>query len=376
MSESFERFNLETMSGVFPGVRTRVYQRVRLAPLDAPWTTEANHRPPTRWARILWYEEPPSCVVELEAQHGIEKEEKHHGRPTPLLRIPNPDLARFSTYLQEALAATGWRLVTCGSCVHWRPLHARTEDGLAVGHCIWQRDAEQTLPTSALPSSVPLSSDVAIQLSAQSLLALECIHWRPATDPQVDPAATSLRREMPLDAPLPQETVAPMRKHAEQESDERWTWLGRLRRWLRRQSKSAVQPSDRPWEERVVERSGVGAGTEPCCACHGKIANLGALTVATPEGDKQTFSVWRCRTCYTYYLNDWIDRWERTESLETEERLYRLAPAEALEILAVIDHVVDAEHPARRHERSAQRNWMVALIADRSPLTHQIRQGR
>jgi hypothetical protein len=130
------------------------------------------------------------------------------------------------------------------------------------------------------------------------------------------------------------------------------------------------------WEAGVVERSGVGAGTESCFACQGRIANLGALAVATPEGDRQTFSIWRCRNCYTYYLNDWIDRWERTDSLETEETYYRLAPAEAFEALAVIDGVVHAEHPARRHERDAQRRWMLAYLDRRTPLSHQIKQGR
>lgn len=76
------------------------------------------------------------------------------------------------------------------------------------------------------------------------------------------------------------------------------------------------------WEDRIVERSGVGVGTTPCFACQGRIANLGALAVATPEGDKQTFSIWRCRTCYTCYLNDLIDRaGRRTDSLETESVL-------------------------------------------------------
>jgi uncharacterized protein with PIN domain len=169
--------------------------------------------------------------------------------------------------------------------------------------------------------------------------------------------------------------VAPIRKRAEQESDERWTLIGQLRRWLRKRdfTPAALAPT---WEERVIERSGVGAGTEPCFACQGRIANLGALAVATPEGDKQTFSVWRCRSCYTYYLNDWIDRWERTDSLETEERYYRLSPAEALEVLAVIDNVVHAEHPARRHERNAQRAWILEFIQGRTLLSHQIRQGR
>ena len=173
--------------------------------------------------------------------------------------------------------------------------------------------------------------------------------------------------------------MAPIVKRAERESDERWSWWGRLRRRLT----GHAAPSDKTqavpqlrWEERIVERSGVGAGTEPCFACQGRIANLGALAVASQEGDKQTYSVWRCRQCFTYYLNDWIDRWERTDSLETEETYYRLAPQEALEILAVIDGVVDAEHPARRHERGAQRIWMQQFIGARPVLSHQIKQGR
>ncbi|MCS6825333.1 MAG: hypothetical protein NZ553_01835 [Caldilinea sp.] len=355
MSEPFERFNLDTMSGVFPGVRTRVYQRVRLAPLDVPLSVDAQRQLPVRWARILHYENPSSCVVELEARRNTEAGDSHRDRPIPLLRIANPEPEHFALPFQEALAATGWRLVTCGACAHWRPLHAHTEDGIPVGRCVWQSPIQQN----------SFSSSFVIQLTAQSMLALDCIHWQPETTLEAKAAE-----------PLQSETIAPIRKRAEQESDERWTWLGRLRRRLRRAPKLTGQSTERPWEERILERSGVGAGTEPCFACQGKIANLGALTAATPEGDKQTFSVWRCRTCYTYYLNDWIDRWERTESLETEERFYRLAPAEALEALTVIDNVAGAEHPALRHERGAQRNWMLTLIAGRPPLSHQIRQGR
>lgn len=125
-----------------------------------------------------------------------------------------------------------------------------------------------------------------------------------------------------------------------------------------------------------MERSGVGAGTEPCFACQGRIANLGALAVASPEGDKQTLSIWRCRSCYTYYLNDWIDRWETTDSLETEETYYRLAPQEALAVLALIDNVEHAEHPARRFERAQQRAWVLNLVGNRAQLSHQVKQGR
>ncbi len=98
--------------------------------------------------------------------------------------------------------------------------------------------------------------------------------------------------------------------------------------------------------------------------------------MATPEGDRQTYSVWRCRACYTCYLNDWIDRWERSDSLETEESYYRVAPQEALELLKLIDGVVDAEHPARRQERTAERMRMIEFIGDRRPLSHEIKQGR
>ena len=129
-------------------------------------------------------------------------------------------------------------------------------------------------------------------------------------------------------------------------------------------------------QERLVERSGVGAGTEPCFACQGRIANLGALTVDTDEGDKHTYSVWRCRACHTTYLNSWIDRWERLDSLETEETYYRLAPAEAVEVLAVIDGVVGGEHPAGRHTRAAERAWFEAFVRERRPLSHQRKQGR
>ncbi len=306
MSETFQLFNLATMSGVFPGTRTMVYQRVRLAPL-----VQAAGAPATRWARILWYTAPPACIVELEAHTAT------GSAAAVLVRIEAPEPATL---------------------------------GAPTGLCTWRRDAELPPPS----------------LTAQSLLALACDHWQGA-----EVAAQSVATD---DAIAPS-AVAPIRKRAEQESDERWTLAGQLRRWLRKPVPTASAPAP-TWEERVIERSGVGAGTEPCFACQGRIANLGALAVATPEGDKQTFSVWRCRSCYTYYLNDWIDRWERTDSLETEERYYRLSPAEALELLAVIDDVVHAEHPARRHERNAQRAWMLEFIQGRALLSHQIRQGR
>jgi len=252
----------------------------------------------------------------------------------------------------EGLAAGGWVLHSCGTCAFWQPQPTTTGDGLPAGACAWRGGAGPAVPP---------------QLAVQSLLAPACRAWQPGE------AAPALVRDEGTQGPPP----APIRRRAEQETNERWTLWGQLRRALRPAPVTGTTASGQPnWEEIVVERSGVGAGTEQCFACQGRIANLGALTVATPEGDRQTFSVWRCRNCYTCYLNDWIDRWERTESLETEETFYRLAPAEALEVLAVVDGIVHAEHPARRHERDAQRRWVLAYLTGRTPLSHQIKQGR
>ena len=334
MNTSFQLFNLDTMSGVFPGTRTMVFQRVRLRALAAPAA-------PPVWARLLWYDEPAACVVELSGA---------------LLRIPDPQRADFGAQLQAGLAAAGFTLLACGSCTHWQPLAAATTDGLASGCCTYSRSTAADMHTPAA-------------LSAQSHLALACPHWQPAPAFPPRPPAAAAEDQAPLPA---------IAKRAERENDERWSWWGRLRRsWRGRLGQHSAAPlPPLAWEDKIVERSGVGAGTEPCFACQGRIANLGALAVASPEGDKQTYSVWRCRLCYTYYLNDWIDRWERTDSLETEDTYYRLAPQEALEILAVIEGVAGAEHPARRHERDAQRTWMQQFLGDRPPLSHQIKQGR
>ena len=120
----------------------------------------------------------------------------------------------------------------------------------------------------------------------------------------------------------------------------------------------------------------MGAGAESCFGCHGRIANLGALVVASPEDDKQTYSVWRCRQCFATYFNRWIDRWERLDSLETDETYWRIAPAEAIALLDVMAGVAGGEHPEGRHERAAERDRFEAFVADRPPVSHQIKLGR
>lgn len=347
MAEEHQPFNLATMSGVFPGTRTMVYQRVRLSQADG-----GSAAP--RWARLQWYSAPTACVVTLPEPTNDAAASAQPAGAAGQLHLDDPLPHDFRRSLRTALRQQHYRLRACGSCVHWHVQTAVTEDGIPLGRCTWQSSP------STVAHAIPLP------LLLQSMLAIDCSHWQ-YDGIQLDAAASA---ESPAVAPPP-----PIPKRAEQESNERWTLWGQAKRLLAG-SRAAPPATERTWAEIVVERSGVGAGTEQCQACNGRIANLGALTVATAEGDKRTFSIWRCRRCFTYYLNDWIDRWERVDSLETEETYFRLAPAEAMEMLAMIDNVVDAEHPARRHERQAQRDGMLAFLAGHTPLSHQVRQGR
>ena len=74
MSDTYQLFNLATMSGVFPGTRTMIYQRVRLQSL-----ADASD---LRWARLLWYDEPPACVVELEGRGATRCRQRGPGHAT------------------------------------------------------------------------------------------------------------------------------------------------------------------------------------------------------------------------------------------------------------------------------------------------------
>ncbi len=347
--ENFQLFNLETMSGVTPGTRTPIMQRVRLRRLGAPPGERFT------WARLLWTGEgeeeredrggaarAAELVVYLQAG-----DEPNRWHAEPLVRIPAPRSLDLNAVLAAVLADGGWQLYTCGACAHWQRTASATPDGLAAGECRWRSASPQTPPPP-------------FALAAQSHLALNCSHWQRAAEG----AAAAGRSEA---APVPS-----LPKRAEQ-PDAPSGLLARLARLLRPAAAPAPVPT---WEQGLLERSGVGAGTEPCFACQGRIANLGALTVESPEGDKQTYSLWRCRACYTTYVNNWIDRWERLDSLETEEAYYRIAPSEAVEALAVIDGVVGGEHPAGRHTRGEQRAWFEHFLAGRAVLSHQIRQGR
>ena len=60
MAEDYRHFNLDTMSGVFPGTRTMVFQRLRLS-LTAGGVTAP------RWAELQWYTAPAACVLSIPA---------------------------------------------------------------------------------------------------------------------------------------------------------------------------------------------------------------------------------------------------------------------------------------------------------------------
>lgn len=327
-------FNLETMSGVYPGTRTQRFQRIRLVPLPGSEATP-------EWAVVLWYDDPPACVVVPQ-----ETSDMSLARP-PILRIEEPASLDLNAVLMERLAALGWRLAACGACAHWRAATTPVNEVGQFGECLLR-----TTPESELP--IPVS------LAAQSHLALACPFWEARTVEA--PEATSATLDL---GPLPRIAVI-----TESKLKPWQRWQRRLRRRL---SEKSPSPS---LADQLAERSGVGAGTEPCFVCHGRIANLGALTVESHDGDKQTFSVWRCRDCLTLYLSDWIDRWERVDSLETEETIYRIPPAEAAELLTLFLSVPGGDHPERRSDRSPQRDAILGRFTPRHPLSHVVKQGR
>ena len=374
-ANSIVLFDQETMSGITPGVRTRIFQRVRLRAVGAQVGGDGQADAGTAWARLLWHVEdsdaetasadlPAGAIEGALCTVQLREDEGDSWSIEPLLTLANVSADGFPAALSDALFAIGWRLQTCGSCRWWQMGPIRQIDGLPVGHC-------------RLAGENPVAGGTPKALAIQSMLALDCADWAEAAGNEWPPADSSVVESVGSVPPA-------LPKHAE--SAVAGSFLSRLgARFGRRSSARGDARSDRdaqpasasqPWQEKLVERSGVGAGTEPCFACQGRIANLGSLTVATPEGDKQTYSVWRCRTCYGAYLNSWIDRWERLDNLETDERVFRVAPAKACEFLAVIDGVVGGDHPAGREHRDEQRRWFEAQIETLDPLSHQIKHGR
>lgn len=360
-------FNLETMSGVFPGVRTQEFQRIFLRPLPGQPAAADSTEGTGGWAHLFWYDEPRACVLHApDVDSGTGQTE---GTPSTdaahTLRIEEPQASQLLPTLQEKLAAEGWQMLACGSCAHWQPHRSGGEQ--VEGEPVWDPRGTEELPFGRCGWRGGDDLVPPWEFAPQGALAMGCPRWQSADDPPAENSPAQLTDLAPEAAP-----------GGPAEQDER-SWWAQLLSFVTRQWKGKTpDPSDarEPLSQRILERSGVGAGTQPCFVCQGRIANLGALVVETPEGDRQTFSMWRCRNCCTYYLNDWIDRWERLDSLETQERFYRVAPAEAWLLLQRIESVAGGDHPRHRAERVEQRRWFETFLAEREPLSHQVKFGR
>lgn len=311
------------MSGVFPGSRTAQFERIRLRPLQKPGDE-------LHWARLLWYDEPRACVLYLQARAGQDE--------APLLRLQVVDPNTLIAELRTALGEAGYGLEACATCQHWRPAADFDKDQLPHGHCAWRQDGASILPALNM-------------ITAQSGFALSCRHWRAAVE--VQPASDVQHAD-----------ESPKRAAVEKKAQERAarSLRGRLKQLLSAKSKDDAPPAS-TLDMRLIEQSGVGAGTEPCLACQGRIANLGAQRSHTAEGDQQAYSVWRCRRCHTLYLNHWIDRWVRLDTLETVESYFRITPAEAIMLLIDIEQQAD------------DTNFKTTVNACRS-LSKQVKQGR
>ena len=363
---TLSRFNSETMSGIFPGTRPKHVRQMLIHSL-AP-SGEANEHPGAGWAQLRWYEavaQPASGSTDGPLTNEPIKEKKPatlalflgaaagEWQDEPLIALSWPAAEREGAAmvnsalvdaLNERLAAAGWRLRTCATCAHWWPDNHWWPDEES-GCCTWRAasggdDSLVTAPDSRVDGLVE-------PLTAQGPLALACAHWQSATGRE------STARPIPASpTDRPQHRV-------------RW------QRLLPRLANRRVADKQVDWHAQVMERlSGPGsisAGTEPCAVCPGRSVNLGARSGESAEGDAETGSVWRCNRCHTFYANQWVDRWVRLDSLETEETVVRIAPSEAF---ALLEQIV---------EQTGNVGWTSAfrrLFASRPPLSHQIKHGR
>ena len=340
--ETVQPFNLETMSGVFPGTRTQIFQRLRLRSI-------AGDKGEMTWSQFLWFAQPPVAVLVRTIKEGTQLSD------APILELIQPLQGNFLHRLEEAARSRGWQLEICGSCDAWQSLAERNPDGVPTGLCGWRSQQDNAL-------------DLPVNLAVQSCLSLACAHWRQRSANLSEP----IRQNQTAGISVTSADVA-LPKAAELDRERPNFWQRMRQRLVSAFSRQSNGPDG---HKGLLERSGVGAGTEPCFVCQGRIANLGAIAVETLEGDKQTYSVWRCRACYTLYLNNWVDRWERLDNLETEESYYRIAPADAQVLLGVIASAVGGDHPGRRKDRQTQRMRIEHIISGLKPLSHQVKQGR
>jgi hypothetical protein len=253
--------------------------------------------------------------------------------------------------LSAAIAGDGYRVRACGTCANFRlsgPAHQGS--GGWAGYCTWARERQ-------------IESAVFTQL----VLSVPCDHYAPEEVGRGGSPPPPLEGGS-LPFSLPALPTVPSARRGQKGGWRQW-W-----RRLRGEREESGAESPRDDETMLVERSGKRPGTVPCPTCSGRIANLGALSTVTDQGDTRTFSVWRCRQCLVYFLEDWVDAWVRTDSLETVERLYRLAPAEAVTALVQITRCPHPS-PQERHLLTPEKTWFADFVAARVPLRAAIRHA-
>ena len=343
-SEELRLFNLDTMSGVFAGTRPPDYRRLRLGSLADPTAT-------LRWYELHLYTIPPSMTL---YRHDPDPEKSP---PAALCSISEPPRNRVVDSLQIELANQGLWLHACGSCHYWQQSPSIDFGQEPVGRCHWASE-------ESVGRQLPMT------LARQSPLSLGCTHWRKAKDPQqVSQLGHDLGSSTFSDRAEP--CVAPQGTQSKTNLRDIWNgWRSRVRPI----GDSRTQATD--WNEHIQERSAGQAGTQACLVCPGRLVNLAALSIDTPDGDAQTLSVWRCRTCYTIFLNNWIDRWKRLDTLETEESYYRLAPREAFRILDLLDPAFAPDSQEGHSRRRQQHGAILQFINSQQPLGRQIKHGR
>lgn len=335
---TFELFNTGTMSGVTPGTQTRRFQRLRLSPIGA----SAGEGDDT-WALLAWQgdriedDEGQTYALHLRAEAG------ETWAADPALVLVDTPAIDLPGVLETSLAEAGWRMKACGSC-RWLSTPATLNpDGIPTGICRWRANDRE--PHAAINL-----------IDGQSALALACPHWS-----EGDLRSRAQTELEPLRADLDLSGLA----EKVDSSDEHGIGA-RLKRWIGRNERAADNgPS---WRSQL-EADGSNVGTEACLACQGRVAKLGSVSATSSEGDRQAYSIWRCRRCFSAFLGCWIDRWARLDSLETDERLFRLAPAEAAEMLARIDST-------HQSDLAAPSDWFDAFVQSREPISHTVKHGR
>ena len=356
-------FDPQTMSGISPGRRTRAFQRFRMGVDDSDRDL--------RWIRLLWDEDVGDNRIGAEL--AVFDADHSQWVPTDIDIPPGESRQAVMEHLATLSPDNGPEL--CGSCDHWNATSTHDSVDIPFGDCTFRVGAEVSHPA----------------LVEQSYFALACLHWERTDDiiggketpsqppPMSGEELTAARESSLLHREIEEAQQGEIESIALTAKSGWRRWMNRIQEYTRRspilRDPDPVRRDPRGRPQRptpnlpppaIAERSGIGAGTEPCAACSGRTANLAGVTSTDAAGDPVTYSLWRCRLCRTLYLNRWIDRWVRLDNLEIEEGYYRVAPNEATYLYGLINSAEASDMAAQLEQFTAERAY----------LSHQIRQGR